>query len=302
MKNRKRHIGKIIIIVICVVAILVSLAFIVKYFIDKRNSQMLNSSISEMVETQTDDSGDVSYDYSQVEREYQNVVGWINIPNTNINYPVVKYVDNDYYLKHNILKEYDRRGAIFLDYRNDAVNLDSNTVIYGHNCYDKTMFSELSQYDSIEFYKKTPVFRFDTLEQSYTWKIYAVFITSADENEDNGYVFNYIYPYMDGENFDGFINEVNKRRLYVTDVDINDDDKMLVLSTCVRNLDTKGYRADARLVVLARAVRDGESADVDVTKAYVNKNPKYPQLYYDNKNIENPYKDDEKWYPREVAR
>ena len=169
------------------------------------------------------------------------------------------------------------------------------------------MFSELDQYEKIDFYKKTPVFEFNTLTKCYKWKIYAAFITNADANEDNGYVFNYIYPYMDGENFNGFIEEVNKRRLYVTDVDITDDDKMLVLSTCVRTLDTVNkygkttYRADARLVIVARAVRDGESAAVDISKAYVNENPKYPQLWYDNKNIENPFKNDKKWYPQEVS-
>ena len=67
------------------------------------------------------------------------------------------------------------------------------------------------------------MFEFNTLTKCYKWKIYAAFITNADPDEDNGYVFNYIYPYMDGENFNGFIEEVNKRRLYVTDVDITDE-------------------------------------------------------------------------------
>ena len=168
------------------------------------------------------------------------------------------------------------------------------------------MFSELTKYESIDFYKTTPVFEFNTMEKKHKWKIYGVFITTAKAEEDNGYVFNYIYPYMDGENFEGFIEEIDKRRLYTTDVDINDDDKMLILSTCVRTLDTykngiRTYKADARLVVVARAVRDGESFDVDVEKSYVNKDIKYPQIYYDNKNIDNPYKNDKKWNPKEVA-
>jgi sortase B len=168
------------------------------------------------------------------------------------------------------------------------------------------MFSELDQYEKIDFYKKTPVVEFNTLENNYQWKIYAVFISNANPQEDNDYVFNYIYPHMNGENFNGFIEEVNKRRLYVTDVDITDDDKMLVLSTCVRTLDTVNkygkttYRADARLVIVARALRNDESADVDVSKAYVNKNPKYPQIYYDKYDLTNPYINDEKWYPAEV--
>lgn len=302
MKRRKMSVKQTIILIVFILIFVVSFSVVIKYVIDLRANQNYYEKIAELV---TED--DNSVDYSNVKKENPDTVGWIKVPNTNIDYPVLQFADNNYYLDHNFGKTYDRRGAIFMDCNNDAVNLNSNTIIYGHNCYDKTMFSELTQYDSIDFYKKTPIFRFDTLEKSYTWKIYAVFITSAKDTEDNGYVFNYIYPHMDGENFDGFINEVNKRRLYVTDVDINDDDKMLVLSTCARNLDTVNkygkttYRADVRLVVLARAVRDGESAEVDTSKAYLNENPKYPQLWYDNKNIKNPYKNDEKWYPQEVV-
>ena len=267
-----------------------------------------NQDYYEQIQELVTDAPEQTPDYDSVVKVNTDTVGWIKVPNTNIDYPVVQYINNDYYLNHDFDKKYNYRGAIFMDYRNNPTDLDANTIIYGHNCYDKTMFSELDQYEKIDFYKKTPVFEFNTLTKCYKWKIYAAFITNADPDEDNGYVFNYIYPYMDGENFNGFIEEVNKRRLYVTDVDITDDDKMLVLSTCVRTLDTVNkygkttYRADARLVIVARALRDGESAEVDVSKAYVNKNPKYPQLWYDNKNIENPFKDEEKWYPQEVVK
>lgn len=306
MKKRKMSVIQVIILVVLVIIFIFSASLVIKHFIDIKNNRDYYEQIQNLV---TDESKEVEQktDYSSVVKVNTDTVGWIKVPNTNIDYPVVQFSNNDYYLNHDFDKKYNYRGAIFMDYRNNPTDLDANTIIYGHNCYDKTMFSELDQYEKIDFYKKTPAFEYNSLEKNYKWKIYAVFITNADASEDNGYVFNYIYPYMDGENFNGFIEEVNKRRLYVTGVDINDDDKMLVLSTCVRTLDTVNkygkttYRADARLVVLARAVRPGESEEVDVSKAYVNKNPKYPQLWYDNKNIENPFKNDEKWYPQEVV-
>lgn len=303
MKKRRMGAGRIIVLVICILVFIFSASLVVKHFVEIKKNQDYYEQIQELVTEPSEQTPD----YDSVVKVNTDTIGWIKVPNTNIDYPVVQYVNNDYYLNHDFDKQYNYRGAIFLDYRNNPTDLDANTIIYGHNCYDKTMFSELDQYEKIDFYKKTPVFEFNTLTKCYKWKIYAAFITNADPSEDNGYVFNYIYPYMDGENFNGFIEEVNKRRLYVTDVDITDDDKMLVLSTCVRTLDTVNkygkttYRADARLVIVARALRDGESADVDVSKAYVNKNPKYPQLWYDNKNIENPFKNDEKWYPQEVV-
>lgn len=313
MANEKRGIGKVrtFLLAICIIIFLFSASLVVKHFVEVNKNKNVYEELSNLVTNTTsannENEEDAVPDYSALIEQNADFVGWIKVPNTEINHPVVKTVDNDYYLDHNFEKKYDYRGAIFMDYRNDPINLDSNTIIYGHNAYDTTMFSELVQYEDIEFYKKTPVIEFNTLDANYKWKIYGVFITNASASEDNDYIFNYIYPYMDGENFNGFIEEVNKRRLYTTDVDINDDDKMLILSTCVRTLDLTNkygkttYRANARLVVLARMVRDGESTEVNVDNAYVNKNPKYPQLWYDKHGLTNPYKNDEKWYPQEVV-
>ncbi len=297
--------GKKIILVACIIIFVCTSALLVKYAVNEYNNKKMYDELSNLVST-TKSAEDDAPDYAALYAKNSDFVGWISVPNTSINYPVLQCDNNDFYLEYNFEKNKDARGAIFMDSRNDAVNLDSNTIIYGHNCYNTTMFSELTKYESIDFYKTTPVFEFNTMEKKHKWKIYGVFITTAKAEVDNGYVFNYIYPYMDGENFEGFIEEINKRRLYVTDVDINDDDKMLILSTCVRTLDTykngiRTYKADARLVVVARAVRDGESFDVDVEKSSVNKDIKYPQIYYDNKNIDNPYKNDKKWNPKEVA-
>lgn len=312
MAEDKKRIGKgrAFLLVICVIVFVFSASLVIKHYVEINNNKQAYEDLSNLVTNPTEENSevqDVVPDYSPIIQQNDDLVGWIKVPNTEINHPVVQYMNNDYYLTHNFEKAYDYRGAIFMDYRNDAVNLDSNTIIYGHNAYDTTMFSELVQYEDIEFYKKSPVIEFNTLDTNYKWKIYGVFITNATASEDNNYIFNYIYPYMDGENFDGFINEVNLRRLYTTDVDINDDDKTLVLSTCVRTLDLTNkygkttYRADARLVVLARMVREGESADVNVDNARVNENPKYPQIWYDKHGIENPYKNDEKWRPKEAV-
>ena len=313
MANDKKRIGKgrALLLAICIIIFLFSASLVIKHFVEINNNKRGYEDLAGLVNNTTLDNGESEDepvpDYSPLIEQNRDFVGQIIVPNTSINHPVVQYADNDYYLDHSFEKKYDYRGAIFMDYRNDAVNLDSNTIIYGHNAYDTTMFSELVKYEDIEFYKKSPIIEFNTLEANYKWKIYGVFITNATASEDNGYIFNYIYPYMDGENFDGFIEEVNKRRLYTTDVDITDDDKMLVLSTCVRTLDIKNkygkttYRANARLVVLARMVRDGESAEVNVDNAKVNENPKYPQLWYDKHGLKNPYKNDKKWYPQEVV-
>lgn len=224
-------------------------------------------------------------------------MGWIKIDGTEIDYPVVQADDNDYYLNHNFDKEKESRGTIFMDYTSDPNLGYMNTVIHGHNWLDDTVFSELPQYSDIDYYREHPVIEYNTRTEMHKWKIFAVFITTASADEDNGYVFNYVYPDMGGINFDGYMAEINKRTLYYTGVDVNENDKILTLSTCTREVDTRSYRADCRIVILARMVRDGESEQVNTSAAYENENPKYPQIWYDLKNIENPYKNDEFWYP-----
>ena len=104
---------------------------------------------------------------------------------------------------------------------------------------------------------------------------------------------------MTDENFAEFIAEVQKRSLYHTDVEVLPTDKILTLQTCTRDLDLSPRKQeDARCIVMARLVREGESETVDVAKAVQNENPKYPQLYYDKYKLENPYRNDEQWYPR----
>lgn len=239
----------------------------------------------------------VPAEYNEYYQKNNDFVGWIKIDGTPVDYPVVQTDDNEYYLTHNFDKEYESRGCIYMDCDSSATLEYTNTVIYGHNWLDDTVFSPLVEYSDIDFYKEHPIVEYNTRTEMHKWKIFAVIITTASPSEDNGYVFNYIYPNVGGANFEGFMQEINKRTLFNTGVDVNSSDKILTLSTCTREVDTKDYRADCRIVILARMVRDGETATVDVSKVQKNPNPKYPQIWYDLKGLENPYKDDEKWYP-----
>ena len=104
---------------------------------------------------------------------------------------------------------------------------------------------------------------------------------------------------MTAESFAEFIVEVDKRSLYHTDVEVLPTDKILTLSTCTRDMDLSPRKQqDARCVVMARLVRDGEDASVDVSAVQINENPKYPQLWYDKHKTANPFRNEEKWYPR----
>lgn len=223
----------------------------------------------------------------------QDLIGWVRIEGLGIDFPVVQTTDDSYYLKHDFKKNKSAYGTVFLSKGNNAFDLDLNTVIYGHSMRrDTQMFTPLREYKTIEGYKKNPVIEFNTLYRDYKFKVYAVFISNGSTAGDNGYVFNYAFPNLTSvEAFAGFVDQINQRTLYKTDVDIRPDDKLITLSTCTYEFD------NARLVVIGRLVRDDESSEVDTSKVQINENPRYPQAWYDANNKTNPYADYANWVP-----
>ena len=213
--------------------------------------------------------------------------GWISIPELNINYSVVKGTDNDTYLRRDIYGKKTSYGVPFFDFKNSLRELDRNTIIYGHNMrHDDKIFGTLEQYKTVDGFKKAPLIGMSTLYGDYTFKVYAVFISNSKKSDDNGHIFNYVFTEAGNERFRNYINEIDKRKLYSTGVDINENDKILTLSTCCYDFE------DARLVVVGRLLREGENPEVNVSLAQTNPNPKFPQAYYDAKKLDNPYKDD----------
>lgn len=230
--------------------------------------------------------------YGQLYAANKDLRGWITINGLDINLPVAQGVDNDYYLEKDIYGKYTMYGVPFFDYRmSDFRNLHKNNVIYGHNMRsDDYIFGNLENYRTIDGFATSPVIECNTIYGDYTWFVYAVFITNSEPQDDNGYVFPYNFIDVSTSKFSSYIDEIDKRKLYTTGVDINSTDKILTLSTCCYDFN------EARLVVVARLKRDGESVNVDTSKAVENPNPKFPQAYYDaNKKAVNPYAQDSRW-------
>jgi sortase B len=227
-----------------------------------------------------------------------HLVGWIKVPNTTVDFPVLQCENNQAYLKYDFYRKPNERGSIYMDCRIDINEKTPCTILYGHNFYDGTMFSPLEKYEELDFYKSSPVIEFDSIYMPQKWKVFSVFITTATAAEDNGYVFNYIYPFLQGENYAQFLAEVQKRSLINTTVDVNSSDRILILSTCTKMLDlSSSRRADGRCVIVARAVRAGESEAVNTDSATLNENAKMPQIWYTKNKLENPYINDTRWEP-----
>lgn len=130
----------------------------------------------------TDDISKIDIDFESLLRVNEDVVGWIYNENTPINYPIVQAGDNDYYLYRMIDKNYNGAGSIFMDYRNNKDFSDLNTLIYGHNMKNDSMFGTLSKYQNQEYYEEHPVIYIITPDQSYHMELMAGFVTPTSAN------------------------------------------------------------------------------------------------------------------------
>lgn len=228
----------------------------------------------------------------------KETVGWLYIPGTSINTPIVQHKDNDFYLTNNYYGSYTKYGCVYADYQCKKNTLSKNTVIYGHDMSCGTAFYDLNRYDDIEWYKKNPIIQYCTLNGNYTFLIYTAFLTTVDSKDDGGYMFNFIEPNMTDSNFAGFIEQVNQRALYTTGVDLKPSDRIINLSTCNYTYTNYiGKKVDTRLVVIGRLLRSGESADINTSKAKENSDYRRPQVWYDYKGISNPYASSRSWKP-----
>lgn len=219
-------------------------------------------------------------------RKNPDFMGWITIPNTQVDNPIYQTDNNDYYLNHNQERKNSAYGALYFDYRNEITKekTDKHLVIYGHEMKNGSMFGELKKLRSLDFYKANPTFEFATIYGRGTYKIYSIFVLNSSKADDGGYIYNLLgQDFVTEDGFNTWVNEAKERSLINTNVDVKLGDETLALVTCCNDF------PDARLVVMARKTRDGESDTVNTSKAVLNSNPKYPKRWYEERKLEYPF-------------
>ena len=207
----------------------------------------------------------------------EDVKGWIK--DSTMDYVVLqssKY-DPEYYLNRNFFGDYYKAGSLFLDIRSSVETPTQNFVIHGHNMIStpEKMFHYIKYYSDVSYYKKHPVISFDTIYEEADYKVFAIIKTTPKVRED--YFFEYRQStFRDASEFLNFVYQIRIRSLIIVDdVDINENDTLLTLSTCSYEVDN-----DYRTVVFARKIREGEDSKVDLKTVKVNKKPLYCDDYY----------------------
>jgi len=174
----------------------------------------------------------------------EDVVGWINISNTNIDYPIVQAEDNSFYHRRDWLGNSSVPGSIILDYRNSAIDFNKPTthsIIYGHHIRDGSMFQNLMKFKDYEFYEENRIIEITDLYDTHRFEIFSAYITTTE--------FYFIQTYFAlPPLFTNLANEFIERSMHPTNAEITTDDHILTLVTCTYEYD------DARFVVHARRI------------------------------------------------
>lgn len=188
----------------------------------------------------------ILYQYDAVYELNNDLAGWLYIEGADIDYPVMYTPRNEqYYLRKNFEKTYATGGCLFIG---KTWSEDSNqTIIYGHNMHDGSMFGHLHEYKSKEYALEHSIIHFDTLHETREYEVVAAFYGKVYKVDDTG-VFRY-YRYTDlstEAKFNEFMKNVRRAAIYDTGVDVQFGDRLLTLSTC------SYYTNEGRFVVVAR--------------------------------------------------
>ena len=224
---------------------------VISYYYSSFESENNFNKLEEQIITEPDSTRVMSFTekYEKLLNQNQDMVAWIKIEDTKVNYPVMHTPkDEEYYLRRNFDKEYEFRGTPFLNKEANLKDRDDNIIIYAHNMDDNTMFGDLKKYKNYDFYKNHKIISFENKYENDKYEIFAVFKT-VDILDHELYIDYYNFINANDENhFNKQINLYKNASFYETDIHPQYGDKLLTLSTCEYSND------HGRLVVVARKI------------------------------------------------
>lgn len=182
----------------------------------------------------------INVDFNDLKNKNEDTVAWIQVNGTNINYPVVRTSNNDYYLTHSFNKSYNDAGWVFMDYRNTGE--EKNTIIYAHARLDKTMFGSLKTVISDSWLNDSSnyVVRLSTPTENTLWQVFSVYHIPTTSD--------YLYTsFSDDVDFNNFNKMLIDRSIYNFNTSVDPTDRILTLSTC--------YRNDEKIVLHAKLIK-----------------------------------------------
>lgn len=258
MEKKKKNSIWFIVLIISIIIVGVGSGLTYWYFSSGfiSSNQFQNSSQNNSSEATTNNSSnadvvlvDNPIDFDKLQEINTDIYGWLKIPNTAIDYAVVQSNDTDdgFYLDHNIYRQYEFAGTLYTEMKNDKAFTDPNTVIYGHDMLNGTMFQNLHKFENADFFDQNKEMFVYTRGHILTYEIFAAYIY------DDRHILN-SFDFSDKAVFQEYIDScLQPRSMYANvrkGVSITTNDKILTLSTCV------GYDSSSRYLVQGVLVKD----------------------------------------------
>ncbi|MCR5595964.1 MAG: class B sortase [Lachnospiraceae bacterium] len=197
---------------------------------------------------EADEIPEILDEYKNVYIKNKSVIGWLTIDGTNIDYPVMQTVNNEYYLNHDFEGDEDNNGSIFMDCNCNAMFRSTNLIVYGHHMKSGKMFGNLKKYESEEYCAEHNLIKFDTIYEKGLYEVMYVFRDTIKDAEDVSFKYYQFIDAASAEEFDSNMKSMAEMSLYDTGVTATYGDELLTLSTC------NGSTSTARFVVVAKRI------------------------------------------------
>ena len=233
--NNNKHYKKLILTIIFLIFIVIMLISGIMIFKWAKENKKSNEIIDEVKNTiSIDDNIDnvekYNVNFEKLKQTNSDTIAWIKVNGTNIEYPVVKTTNNDFYMTHTFDKKNNSAGWVFMDYENKFDGTDNNLVIYAHNRRDGSMFGTLKNILTEEWQSNIDNFKipFITETEKSEYQVFSVYTIKSKEY--------YITTNFETDNkFQKFIDTIKSRSIKDFDVNISTEDHILTLSTCANN-------------------------------------------------------------------
>lgn len=239
-KHKKTTNYKKILTILLVIILLSSIILIIKIKLQENKDKRSQQGVSDILNTIhipnekiTDEKTERMLQVEELKKQNNDVIGWIEIEGTNINYPVLQGQDNDYYLTHNLKNEEVAGGSIFLDKDYSFLNKSENLLIYGHRNKYGLMFEDLIKYEDENFYKEHPTIRFTSVLDDSEYEIISVFKSRVYyKNETNVFRYYYFVNADTKKEYEEYVDNCKKVSIYDIDTTAEYGEQLLTLSTC----------------------------------------------------------------------
>lgn len=198
---------------------------------DNIENNKAKQDIIEDVKIEIKDDQEETYietDLNKLKERNSDTIAWIQVPNTNINYPVLQTTDNEYYLYRNFYKQENEAGWIFLDYHNKLDGTDKNIILYGHNRLDGSMFGSLKKALNPNWLSSNKYVFFNTIDTNNTYIIFSAYSINAKD-------FNNSTSFFTQQSYQDYLNDIKGKSIVSLDVDVTTDDQIITLYTCANN-------------------------------------------------------------------